>query len=310
MSAGPIALLGPQRYEPIVGRVADELGMHGPVATINAGWQEREPDDAELDGLLGGRSRNLHLYGRWLDVAQRDPELAAADTRRRETMDEISAVYLVRLHRALQSLGELQARTGDPAVLEAAIDDAIGAVARLDAWHLDRLAEVHAAFAEANRPAERPVLVHHRREVASILEASAGVAIAGGHVAVLLHLLRLFDVAAVLRDRPVVAWSAGAMALTDVVVLFHDHAVHGTRAAEVFDRGLGMVPNVVVLPHAQRRLDLADRRRMSVLARRFAPASCVLLDDGTDVRLAADRGLPGEGIRLVSAEGEVVDRAA
>ena len=54
-----VILLGPQR-RPTVDAVARSLSLDGPVATITAGWQEREPDDAELSALLGGRDRQPH----------------------------------------------------------------------------------------------------------------------------------------------------------------------------------------------------------------------------------------------------------
>ena len=53
-----VILLGPQR-KPTVDAVARALSLDGPVATITAGWQEREPDDAELSALLGGRTASL-----------------------------------------------------------------------------------------------------------------------------------------------------------------------------------------------------------------------------------------------------------
>ena len=46
------------------------------------------------------------------------------------------------------------------------------------------------------------------------------------------------------------------------------------------------------LPHARRRLRVDDPIRMSVLARRFAPARCLVLDDGTRVPLDDGRALP------------------
>jgi hypothetical protein len=299
-----LTLLGPQRYHPAVGRAVRDLRIAGDIATVNAGWQERESDDAELDGLLGGRSRNLHLFDRWIDVTERDPEFAAADTQRRQTIEEIQAVYLLRLHHAMVSIAELQARTGDPAVLAGAVDDAIDAVARLDAWHLERVAEVHAAFYDRWPPHERSAVAEHRAAVARLLDGVAGVAIAGGHVGVLLHVLHLFNVGPLLEDRPVVAWSAGAMAVTETVVLFHDHAVHGSRQAEVLDRGLGLVRGIVALPHARRRLTLSDADRMSRLARRFAPARCLVLDDGAEVRLGPDGSLP-HGCTVLDGDGMV-----
>ena len=89
-----------------------------------------------------------------------------------------------------------------------------------------------------------------------------------------------------------IAWSAGAMALTERVVLFHDYGPEGDTEAEVFDRGLGRVQGIVALPHARRRLRLDDRDRCAVMARRFTDQHCVLLDDGTALELTADGGLP------------------
>jgi hypothetical protein len=48
---------------------------------------------------------------------------------------------------------------------------------------------------------------------------------------------------------------------------------------------------------------------MSVLARRFAPAQCVVLDDGVRVDLGADGALPPEA-RIVAPDGRIVERAA
>ena len=86
-----------------------------------------------------------------------------------------------------------------------------------------------------------------------------------------------------------IAWSAGAMALTERVVLFDDHGPEGNTEAEVFDRGLGRVQGVVALPHARRRLRLDDRDRCAVMARRFTDQHCVLLDDGTALELHRGR---------------------
>src|SRR5206468_741883 len=75
-----VTLLGPQR-RPTLDTVAASLYPEGPVATITAGWQEREPDDGELGKLLGARDVNLGLYRRLLDVQERDPEFALGERR-------------------------------------------------------------------------------------------------------------------------------------------------------------------------------------------------------------------------------------
>ena len=117
-------------------------------------------------------------------------------------------------------------------------------------------------------------------------------AIAGGHVGQLTRVLHLFHVAPHL-PRTVVAWSAGAMALTERVVLFHDYVPHGVAQTEVYGDGhRRRAAASSLLPHARRRLRVDDPVRMWVLARRFAPARCVVLDDGIRLPLDEDGGLP------------------
>jgi hypothetical protein len=96
--------------------------------------------------------------------------------------------------------------------------------------------------------------------------------------------MRLFQLDALLtslpRPLPIFAWSAGAMAITQRVVLFHDSPPQGPGNAELLGEGLGLVPGTVVLPHAVKRLQLDDPLRVSLFARRFAPDRCVTLDQG------------------------------
>ena len=70
-------LLGPQRFLTTAGAVVRSLDIEGPVATITAGWEERESDDGELDTVLDGRSQNLRLFGRMMDVLEHDEAVAA-----------------------------------------------------------------------------------------------------------------------------------------------------------------------------------------------------------------------------------------
>jgi hypothetical protein len=71
------------------------------------------------------------------------------------------------------------------------------------------------------------------------------------------------------------------MALSDCIVLFHDHPPQGAGNAEVFDAGLGLLSGVIALPHAQTRLALHASPRIAMFARRFAPARCLTLDHGS-----------------------------
>jgi hypothetical protein len=311
-----VILLGPQR-RPTVAGVARSLALDGPVATITAGWQEREPDDGELSRLLGGRDVNLGLYRRWLDVQDRDGEYAAAERRLQAALAELQDLYLLRLDHALQAVYALRRRGGDPEAMTAAAD-AVAAVRDLDTAHLRRVNEVRGEFFTRLAPHDRPVIAAHRVAVTAALGGAAALVIAGGHVGVLTDVLHLFNVAPAAGAAagvtgpgwPVIAWSAGAMALTDRIVLFHDRAPQGPGHPEVYGSGLSMVRDVVLLPHARARLLLDDTDRMAVFASRFAPARCVLLEQGTllDFGPAGPVGISGATPR--PADDAVGDGAA
>ena len=290
-----VILLGPQR-RPTVDAVARSLRLDGPVATITAGWQEREADDGELSRRLGGRDTNLELYRRWLDVQDRDPVYAAGERALQRALAELQDTYLLRLDYALQAVYALQRRTSG-----SALDEAVAGVQSLDAAHLAHVNEVRGEFFDRLRPHDRPVIALHRAEVADLLGSAAALVIAGGDVGVLAEVLHLFNVAAALRS-PVIAWSAGAMALADRIVLFGDRSAHGPGHPEVYGSGLSVVRDVVLLPHAKARLLLDDTPRMAVFARRFAPARCVLLEAGT--RMELSDGLPA-GARVLGEDGHV-----
>jgi hypothetical protein len=305
-------LLGPQR-RPTLDSVVRSLGLPGPFATVTAGWQEREPDDGELRQLLGGQAVNLELYRRWLEVQERDPEYALAERALQGVLGELTDLYLLRLDYALQAVYALQRRTAgsalaEAALAEAALAEAVAGVQSLDAAHLARVNEVRGEFFDRLRPHDRPVIAVHRAEVAGLLDQAAALVVAGGHVGVLAEVLHLFNVAAALQSTagrsPVIAWSAGAMALADRIVLFGDRSAHGPGHPEVYGSGLSVVRDVVLLPHAKARLLLDDVPRMAVFARRFAPARCVLFEAGTRVELSGD-GLWPAGARVLGEDGHV-----
>ena len=303
-----VTLLGPQR-RPTVDQAVADIDARAPIATVTAGWLEREPDDLELDRMLGGRSVNLELHRRWLEVLEHDPEYATAELEHRAVLDELQDLYVVQLDNALRALYEVAQRGGVPRSRTAAIADALAVVRLIDERHRDHVWAAHTDFIEAWRPAERSFVAAHSAAVSRILADAAALVVAGGHVGVLVHVLRLFGVRPI-ESLPLVAWSAGGMALTERIVLFHDRIPHGPAHAEVYDDGLGVLTGIVLLPHARRRLRVDDQQRMSVLARRFEPATCVVLDDGVRVDLGPDGSLP-PGARVVTEAGriETVDAA-
>ena len=282
MSAIPraLAFLGPQRFKPTLGAVVAALGIEGDLATVTAGWQERELEVEELHEHLGGRAVNLELHRRGEAVLAADPEFAAAYRRRQELFKEMQEIYALRLDAAMAACTALAARTGHARLLEEERAAALENVRTLDDTHAARMGEVHVEFDARWRPLERDALSRERAELARLLANVDALAIAGGHVAVLANRLRLFDVLALSGDRPVIAWSAGAMACAERIVLFHDHPPYGTGHAQVLDQGLGLADGLVFLPHARRRLDLADAARVGVFARRMSPRAAVVLEDG------------------------------
>lgn len=303
-TAPVLTLLGPQR-NPRLDSVLTDLGISGRVALINAGWREREPDDELLASQAGGSTVNLKLWQRMQAVWEADPAFADADRRRRETLEELQELYLLGLDHVVSAIIALVHRTPRNAALGAqALADAEQVMRQLDRQHLARVAEVHAEFWAAWPPHERPAVATLRGLVAQELADAEAVVIPGGHVGVLVGALHLFNVAPLLRA-PVIAWGAGAMALTDTVVLFHDRAVHGPAVAEVFSAGVGLVHEVVALPGARARLDLSDTARMGIFARRFAPARLLLLDENADVRFGPDGKLP-PGARTLGSDGSVL----
>ena len=303
-----VTFLGPQR-RPTVDRVLRSLGVTGRIAAIAAGWQEREADDGELVAVLGGDVVNLRLYSRWMQVLQDDPEFARAEREHRGVLDELQLLYQVQLDHAMQATMEVAQRAdGNPRVAAGALDDAIGILRQIDSSHLTRVCELHGAFFDAWHPHSRPAIASQRSEVHSLLASSECLVVAGGHVGELTRTMHLFNIAPDLPST-VIAWSAGAMALSSRIVLFHDHAAQGPAQSEVYDQGLGVVPDVVPLPHARRRLRTDDGLRMSVLARRFAPARCLVLDDGVTVSLGSSGELPA-GARVVGDDGRITEAAA
>lgn len=275
-----VTILGPQRRPTV-----DPLPAGTVAATVTAGWREREADDAELDGLLGGRTVNLRLHSRWLAVLEADAELANAELNHRAVLEELQELYALRVDAAAAELTAIRRSASRPRTKNAALADAEEGLRLADAQHLARVAEARADFEAAWRPGDRDAVVQHRAQVGAVLRDAGVLVLAGGHVGVLLHVLTLF---AVRPPADVLAWSAGAMALTDRVVLFTD------GRAEAYAAGLGVLPDTVLLPHARRRLPMDDPAALGLLARRFAPATCLVLDDGAK-GLAAARAIDPDG---------------
>ncbi|HEY5979088.1 MAG TPA: hypothetical protein VIT41_05570 [Microlunatus sp.] len=297
-----ITVLGPQRRTTATRIAVAELIPTGRVATINAGWRERESADAELGDVLGGRMINLQLHRRWQELMAADPEYAAAERALTELLDEQQAVYALRLFHAVAAIDEANRRDKMPAVRSAAVADGIRTLRTLDTWHLAEVAASRHQFYAAAEIGHRDSVIAHRRELAEIVADSAGMVITGGHVGVLLHLLHVFGLASMIKT-PVITWSAGAMALSDRVVLFGAHRA-GRRLPEVWAEGLGAFSGVLTFPHPRHRLPMHDPYQLALLARRFKGWTCLLFDDGVRVDLTGGWP-PPVGARWITRDGAV-----
>lgn len=320
-----LVLLGPQGPDgdlPDVLASLPDLDPAAPLAVITAGLEEREPEDRELAARLGRPAINLALFARGEAVFAADPEFFDGLRRRHDRMRQLQRLYRRRLAHAIEAVHEVRLAATDggdswmalapldpdsPTLADDIHEEALAAVRSLDAAHLRRIQEIQADWEQRWQPAEREALAAARAGVAEELARCGALVIAGGHVTVLLNRLRLFDLAGRLGDLPVVAWSAGAMVLTERVVLFHDSPPQGGGHAEVLDAGLGLAPHVVALPHATERLLLDDPQRVALLAGRLRPATCLALDPGARADWNGQRWTAAPGTRQLTREGAVAD---
>lgn len=307
-----ITLLGPQLNRPILKETLDALGItDGPLALITAGWEEREPEQDRLKEHVGLPTIDLKLYQRFDEVVERDRAFVQALHDRNDRLRTTQTLYRKRLDPSLQAIWELhELKIPRMELVMPERAHALDAVAQLDAHYLERIQSIHGAFEDIWDLSDREALAEIRADVARDLDGCAAVLIAGGDVGVLLDRLRLLGIGPLLAGRPLVAWSAGAMVLTERVVLFHDNPPQGRGNPEVYDEGLALAPNVVALPHASARLRLDDPVRVGIFANRFAPATCVALDEGCGLTWDGEAWTAFGKTRRLTKQGKLVGMAA
>ncbi len=299
-------LLGPQYQTPFLRDVFPSFGIpDGPIAAVTAGWQEREAEDVELNKHLAGRAFDLELYRRAEKVFHADPELSRAHHEMQRTLRSLTRIYDRRLTFFREAILWLLEEQGDRLLLDPEREHAFSQIRDLDAWHLKRIAEIRGEFEERFRPFEREAVARERESLSRALSSAVALVITGGHVAVLLNRLRLFGIRDMVEAKPVIAWSAGAMALTERVVLFHDHPPQGAGNAGVLERGLGFCPALVALPDGRKRLDLGNPSRVSAMARRFEPDSCIVLEQGDCISYDGERWRAPASVARLGAGGEL-----
>jgi len=277
-------MIGPQTPHPNLASALEQVSFEGPIVTITAGWQDSEGEVEELQNDIGRPVQDLGLYHLAETVCAREPQLLELKRERQYKLKALQKLYRIRLEATLSAARTLLNSDGDAELLRLEQRAAITQVRALDRHHLKRIAAIHEDFATRRSQMELPFATSKRNEIWQRVQDAGLILVAGGHVAVLLNRIRLFRLEPLLADKPIIAWSAGAMVLGERIVLFHDNAPQGRRNAEVLDSGLGIVPKLVPLPHAKTRLDWSIPTRMALFARRFAPSRCCTLDFGSLIR--------------------------
>jgi hypothetical protein len=300
-----VILLGPQGVNQTLSTQLTAHGIDGRIATVTCGWREREDEVQDLQAHLDGRSENLQLYRRTEQLAHEDPELARIHRARQDELRLMQRLYAIRLERAMDACVTLARRSDDSAILQREQAAALEAVRELDTHHLQSIQVTRERYDEQFALEERPAVQRQRDELREIISRSCALAIAGGHIAVLMNRLRLMGIGDMLGDHPVIGWSAGAIALTERIVLYHDSPPQGPGNAEVLDHGLGICRGVVALPAAGQRLRLDDPERVARLAGRFAPAHCIALDDGAALSCTVDEWQSTSETRVLRPGGTV-----
>ena len=302
----PRLLLGPQR--PTI-NLADAIAAAGiradSIAVVSAGWQEAENDIDDIRAVLDRELTDLCLYGRAEAVFEASADLAGAYRARQARLREQQRLYRLRLRHLATAARSMLRADGDPDMLAAEQRHAIAQLRALDRHHLRRTALTHVEFEDHFAPTAHAELARHRDEIKASMDAADAVLITGGNIIVLLNRMRLFGLADLLADKPVVGWSAGAMVMMERIVLFHDRMPQGKRDAEVLGNGLGLVGGHIVLPDPDRRLQTADRLRIGHMARRFAPDTCVTLASGTAVEFSGKKLKRTDAANALTRNGRI-----
>jgi hypothetical protein len=299
-------LLGPQRPTTNLGQVVAGADIpDAPIAVISAGWQEAEGDIDDIRALVPGTLIDLNLYHRAEDVFSADQNLHGAHRERQDQLKDLQRLYRLRLRQLMISARQLGRSDADPELVAGEERHAISQVRALDRHHLGKVENIHRSFASRIGVAHSPALAEQVAAIRKILDGCPTVLITGGNVIVLLNRLRLFGLDRLLAEKHLIAWSAGAMVLSDLIVLYHDKTPQGRRDPEVFSSGAGVLRGYVFLPDATRRLRTNDPVRVALFSRRFSPATSVALDSGSLLHFSGAEFRRAEGAKSLTSKGRL-----
>lgn len=301
-------LLGPQRPTTNLGAEIQKSGIpDGQIAVISAGWQEAEGDIDDVREIVGRELVDLGLYVRAETLMTSHAELNEAYRERQEKLKELQRLYRLRLRQLMVAARRTLREVGDPELLVPEQRHAIAQLRSLDRHHLHRVRNILSEFGARFDASHYEPIVAQATEIRQIIAASEAVLITGGNIVVLLNRLLLFGLSSMLKDRHVIAWSAGVMALSNNIVLFHDRTPGGRRDPEILGPGLGELSGHVFLPDAKNRIREKDLARTGAFSRRFSPDICVALDSGSVLQFEAATLVRAEAARRITPRGGFAD---
>lgn len=304
-------LLGPQRPVANVGTaIAGTLNADEPIAVISAAWQEAEGDIDDVRKLVPNPLHDLNLYQRADELFAKDETLRNAYRTRQDQLIEQQQMYRLRLRHLTIAARSILRAEGNVTAIADERRHAISQLRALDKHHLRQIRKINNRFTEQFNEQQHAALADNIAEIRQQLAGVSTVLITGGNVVVLLNRLDLFDLKPVLAQKNLVAWSAGAMVLCDRIVLFHDRLPQGRRDPEVMCEGLGLISDTVVLPDAGNRIRKNDLIRISLFSRRFSPAACLTLDNGSELLVQHGKVRHCESVRHISRDGRLIEVSA
>ena len=274
-------LLGPQRPVINLGVAVKKAGIpKGPMAVISAGWQEAEGDMDEIHDQVQRPLHDLGIYQKAEQLSAAYPAFAQAYRERQENLKDLQRLYRLRCKQLLTAARQTFKAEAHPLILKAEQRHAMKQVRELDRHHLRSMQRIHEQYDPTFDSLTDGEISAFTTSIAKGLEGCESILLTGGNVMVLLNRINLFDLGELFRQKHLVAWSAGAMVLSDTLVLFHDNTALDRREPEVVSQGCGIIPKYVFLPDAAHRLRQNDIIRSRLMSTRFAPAKCVTLDNG------------------------------
>lgn len=300
-------LLGPQRPIRNLGDAVRDAGIpEGTIAVISAGWQEAEGDIDDVHELVQRPLLDLRLYHRAEEIFAAEPQFREVYRQRQEQLKELQRLHRLRLRQLSIAARAILQVDGDHAMVVTEQRHGIAQLRALDRHHLHRVQAINAAFDDAIAASSTELLAAHSAAIAHKLAECETILITGGNVVVLLNRLRMFGMQHLLQDKHIVAWSAGAMVLSDRIVLYHDRTPQGRRDPELLADGAGILPGFVFLPDTTRRLSEKNTNRTGLFSRRFAPAVTVALDSGSMILFEGREIKAAENARRITRSGQLV----